>query len=368
VSIERPIVTAPEARLTARPPTFMVSSMRGWVGWAVAGFVLAIAATSGAARNSDIRDCRQGCQEDFQDAITEPEECFNCATVACDPTCDDQLSDAVDGQDSCLSCLAGDCSSDMTLNPAGQTFFQICTNQCASPAPGVCALNLTCVRTCREQLFFKQQGCNTRFRNQVRAICRQVACGSDVNYFRTAKQQLRQCRRACKTNPEAAVARVAPQVETATAVPLQSGGAPVGCNCQQQCIRTIVGNCFNQCQSACRGDRDALNLCQRACKNAQCASLRRACASDASNPAASYAACCSQCSASGACDDDLDAESLCTPTTTTTTTTTSTSTSSTGVTTTTFAGQTTTTTTTTFAGQTTTTTFAGQTTTTTIPF
>jgi hypothetical protein len=349
--------------------------MRGRFGWAVAGLVLAIAATSGAASNSDIRACRQGCEADFQDTITDPSDCLTCPNGICDPSCSSQLSDAVDGQDSCLSCLAGDCSSDMTLNPAGQTFFQICTNQCASPAPGVCALNLTCVRTCREKLFFKQQGCNTRFRNQVRATCRQVACGSDVNYFRTAKQQLRQCKRACKTNPGAAVARVTPQVETATAVPLQSSGVPRGCNCQQRCIRTIVGNCFNQCQSACRGDRDALNLCQRACTNAQCAAVAAACAVDAERPSAAYAACCSQCSASGACDNDLGGigsdNPICTPTTTTTTTTTSTSTSSTGVTTTTFAGQQTTTTTTTFAGQTTTTTFVGQvmsiTTTTTLP-
>jgi hypothetical protein len=342
--------------------------MGGRFGWAVAGFVLAIAATSGAASNSDIRACRQGCEVDYQDTISDPSDCLTCPNGTCDPSCSGQLSDAVDGQDSCLGCLAGDCQ-DITINP----FFQTCTNRCASPKPGVCALNLTCVRTCREQLFFRQQHCRTRFQNQVRAVCRQVACGADVNYFRTAKQQLRQCRRACKTNPGAAVARVAPQVETATAVPLQSGGVPVGCNCQQQCIRTIVGNCYSQCLNACRGDQDALNLCQRACRNAQCASLRRACASDAENPAASYAACCSQCSAAITCStDDLDTESLCTPTTTTSTsTTTSSSTSSTGVTTTTFAGQATSTTSTTFVGQTTTTTVPGQlmsiTTTTSIP-
>lgn len=320
--------------------------MRGRFGWAVAGFVLAIAATSGAASNSGIRDCRQACKADYQNAITDPSECFNCATVACDPSCDGQLSDAVAGQDSCLSCLAGDCSD--IPPPKDQSFFTTCTNQCASPKPGVCALNLTCVRTCREKLFFHQQRCRQRFQNQVRAVCRQVACGADVNYFRTAKQQLRQCRRACKTNPEAVVARAAPRDETAPAVPLESA-PPAGCGCQQQCTRTIVGNCYSLCLNACRGDNDALNLCQRACRNAQCASLRRSCASDAANPAPSYAACCSQCldSSGVSCSDsDQTAEELCTPTTTTTTTSTtstSTSTITTVVTTTTFAGQTTTT-------------------------
>ena len=324
--------------------------MRGRFGWAVAGSVLVIAATSGAASNSAIRDCRQSCKADYQDAITNPAECFNCATVACDPSCDGQLSDAVAGLDSCLACLAGDCSD--IPPPKDQPFFTTCTNLCASPKPGVCAQNLTCVRTCREKLFFHQQRCRQRFQNQVRSVCRQVACGADVNYFRTAKQQLRQCRRACKTNPAAAVARVAraaPRVETAPVVPLETA-PPTGCGCQQQCIRTIAGNCYSQCQNACRGDQDALNLCQRACRNAQCASLRRSCASDAASPASSYAACCSQCldSSGVSCSDsDQTAEEICTPTTTTTSTTaTSTTTSSTGPTTTTFAGQTTTTTTT----------------------
>jgi hypothetical protein len=329
----------------------MVPSMRGRLGWAVAGFVLAIAATSGAASNSAIRDCRQACKADYQDAITDPSECFNCATVACDPSCDGQLSDATDGQDSCLSCLmaSGNCS-DIEPNPGNpdQSFFTFCTNQCASPKPGVCAQNLTCVRSCREQLFFKQQRCRQRFQNQVRSVCRQVMCGSDVNYFRTAKQQLRQCRRACKTNPEAVVARAAPRGESAPAVPLETA-PPAGCGCQQQCIRRIAGNCYSQCQNACRGDQDALNLCQQACRNAQCAPLRSACASDAASPAHAYAACCSQCADSSgvSCSaSDQTAEEICTPTTTTTTTTsTSTSTSSTVVTTTTFAGQQTTSTT-----------------------
>ena len=326
--------------------------MARWFGWAVAGFVLAVAATSGAASNSDIRACRQDCQATYQDTITDPSDCLTCPNDTCDPSCSEQLSAASAGYSDCLTCLmgeaAGGCSSNMTLNPAGQSFFQVCTNQCASPLAGVCAQNLTCVRTCRVQLFHHQQRCKTRFQNQVRSVCRQIACGADVNYFQTAKRQLRQCKRNCKTNPGAAVASVAPQLEAATAVPLQSGGGSGDCNCQQRCIRGVAANCFNQCQSACMGDRDALNLCERACTNAQCFSVKQACAIDAPTPSASFATCCSQCASSGAgsCDGDAGIDTdppICVPTTSTTTTTsTSTSTSSTGVTTTTFAGQTTT--------------------------
>jgi hypothetical protein len=113
--------------LTARPPTFMFSSMCRWLGWAVAGFVLAIATTSGAASNSAIRDCRQSCQATYQDAITDPAECFNCANVSCDPSCDGQLSDAVAGHDSCLSCLAGDCA-DIMPNPNNQSFLLLASS------------------------------------------------------------------------------------------------------------------------------------------------------------------------------------------------------------------------------------------------
>src|SRR5262249_46191826 len=120
-------------------------------------------------------------------------------------------------------------------------------------------------------------------------------------------------------------------------------GLPPGCNCQQRCIRGIVGDCFDQCDLACKGDLDALKLCQRACRNAQCASLRANCAADNPNASVIYLGCCAQCESSGACDEDRDAEALCTPTTTTTsTTTTSTTSTSSGPTTTTFAGQTTT--------------------------
>ena len=258
--------------------------------------------------------------------ITEPSDCFPCRIG--DPSCTADcpgLDDAITGQQDCLDCLAGGCSDN------GNSFFNMCTAQCASPKPGVCALNLTCVRGCRIQAGGKQQQCRNRFRQQVRGTCALVACGADPNYFRTAKQVRNQCDKACKKGLDAAT----PAVATLPGTALQSTR---GCNCQQQCIRTIVGGCFNQCVVACRGDNDALRLCNNACRNAQCASLRQNCASDSANPSISYSACCEQCSAVGGCDNDLDAETLCTPTTSTTTTTNTTL----STTTTTIAGQTTT--------------------------
>jgi hypothetical protein len=321
----------------------MFPFMRGWLSWVVVGLVLWIATASGAA-NSDVKSCRQVCKDDYQQAVTEPDGCLKCNQAGVDCSSCPGLDDAISGRDDCLDCLKGSCASgDMP------SFFDTCTGQCASPKPGVCALNLTCVRRCRVQLGMHQQQCRTRFQKQVRSVCRLVACGADPNYFVTAKRQRRQCERACKTEGATATrAAPAPAVDATPVAPLQSSGLPPGCNCQQKCIRGNVGKCYDDCNSACMGDRDALNLCQRACRNAQCAALRKACASDSASPSISYAACCSQCASSGACDEDKDMEEICTPTTSTTSTsTTSTSSTTTGPTTTTFAGQTTTTTTTT---------------------
>src|SRR5262245_53048812 len=137
----------------------MVPFMRGWFSWAVVGLVLWIATASGAA-SSDVRSCRQTCKDDYQQAVTEPDGCLKCNQPGVDCSSCPGLDDEISGRDDCLNCLAGDCSGNPSLT---RSFFDTCTGQCASPKPGVCALNLTCVRTCRVQLGMHQQRCRTRF-------------------------------------------------------------------------------------------------------------------------------------------------------------------------------------------------------------
>src|SRR5262245_55931516 len=199
----------------------MVSAMRWWLGWAVAGLVLWIATTSGAA-NSAVSECRQICRENFQDEVTEPTECFNCA--GCDD-CDGQLADAVDGFDSCLSCIAGDCDNP----PCSSTW----PGKRARPVPGVCALVLACASQGRAQRDVLRQRCQNRLRKQVRAVCRQLACGADPSFFATGRRVRRQCERACKTEGGAASLALKLPIETpatAPAEPQQASGVPPGCD------------------------------------------------------------------------------------------------------------------------------------------
>jgi len=175
-------------------------------------------------------------------------------------------------------------------------------------------------------------------------------------------------------------------VSTTTGSPTTTTTAPptpTGSACQRQCIRNVARSCYDDCQSSCNGDKDALQICQRACRNGQCNQLRSQCVPAnldifaGNNPRGlnqQYFICCKNNGrqqgdpeSGGDCEDD-DQDSLsCQPTTTTTSSTSSTSvTSTTGVSTTTIPGVSTTTipgaTTTTIAGAgttTTTTLFAG---------
>ncbi len=135
---------------------------------------------------------------------------------------------------------------------------------------------------------------------------------------------------------------------------------PEGSGCQQRCIQAVIEDCRDDCFRTCKGDQEASPKCFRACRNAQCDTLRRLCVpgentdfdargSQGLDP--DYFACCKS---QDDCDFDDEDTLACVPTTTTSTTSTTPSTSTTS----TIPGQTTTTligTTTTLLGTTTTT-------------
>lgn len=120
---------------------------------------------------------------------------------------------------------------------------------------------------------------------------------------------------------------------------------PDGSECQLACINRVVAGCYSDCVSSCGPSTGALPKCERACRNGQCADLRKLCVPsentdfESNNPQGlnqNYFACCK---VNETCDDDTE-ESLSCETTTTVTTTTSTSsttsTTGTGLTTTTI--------------------------------
>src|SRR5262245_40935610 len=76
---------------------------------------------------------------------------------------------------------------------------------------------------------------------------------------------------------------------------------PDGSACQQACIKHVARGCYSDCASSCGNSTAALPKCQRACRNAVCANLRRFCAPtadtdfDSNNPQGlnqDYFACC----------------------------------------------------------------------------
>jgi hypothetical protein len=110
---------------------------------------------------------------------------------------------------------------------------------------------------------------------------------------------------------------------------------PDGSTCQQACIKRVARGCYSDCASSCGNSTGALPKCQRACRNAQCATLRKLCAPtpdtdfDSNNPQGlnqDYFACCK---INGTCDADDEDTLSCVTTTTTTSTTSTSSTSST---------------------------------------
>ena len=111
--------------------------------------------------------------------------------------------------------------------------------------------------------------------------------------------------------------------------PIAPLAVATGSNCQTACIRRHAGDCFQQCESACKGNVDAERLCGTGCGDARCNLLLRKCTvPDDPDDTASlqqrdprYLLCCGADFAN--CEED-DSESIACEATTTSTTVTST--------------------------------------------
>ena len=210
VSIERPIVTAPEGVFDGAPADLHgFPSMRGRFGWAVAGFVLAIAATSGAASNSDIRDCRQDCQADLPGrdhrsvgVLELPQRRLRSQLL--------QSAERRGRRAGFLSLLPRRRLRRHRAEPTASLLPDL-----YQPVRQPEARGLRLESHLRENLpraaLLPPAGLQAR---ASRTRCAPSAARSRAGPTSTTsgprRQQLRQCKRACKTNPDAAVARVAP--------------------------------------------------------------------------------------------------------------------------------------------------------------
>jgi len=200
--------------------------------------------------------------------------------------CDGCATGLIDDRDACVK--------------AARNEFASCVAGCPAFA-GFCAITHDCVNRCRDGITSAQAVCERTFRSHFRRRC----AGGRLCLV-TARRARRQCIRKC------------PPGTAASASP----AAVDRCACQPRCIVGIVGECFSDCEDRCEGDRLALAICRRGCRDAGCVPLMDACTTKRDRARSPYQRCCTAC---GNCQSDVD----CVTTTSTTTTTRSTTTATT---------------------------------------
>jgi hypothetical protein len=183
--------------------------------------------------------------------------------------------------------------------------------------PGRCTITLNCVRRCYRQ---------TRGEAPSRKDCLRdlkAAISGDGSCRVTSSAARRACKRCVDPIPQACF----PAFEDR------------GSRCQHSCVLNMLEalatskNCYSKCGSRCDGVNCATSMCQRACRNTVCNSLRTNCVEDSEEGGTptnfpirnKYRACCDE---TGDCDVDSEDTLLCTPTTTSSTSTSSSSSSS----------------------------------------
>lgn len=207
----------------------------------------------------------------------------------------------VQGCDGCATGLIGDREACLQ---AARNAFASCVAACPAFA-GFCAITHDCVNRCRDGITRARAVCERTFRSHFRRRC----AGGRL-CLATARRARRQCIRECPRRTAASASRAAVD----------------RCACQPRCIVGIVGECFSDCEDRCEGDRLALAICRRGCRDAACVPLEDACTTKRDRPRSPYQRCCTAC---GNCQSDVDCETTTSTTATTSSTTTATATTST---------------------------------------
>ena len=218
----------------------------------------------------------------------------------------------------CQTCYVDGCSNlGDCLSQADDTHTSCVENVPAFP--GKCKLTSDRIRECDAMAADQKISCFVALRRKIQKDCHDAGAPCRIG--------IRGARRACEACGVSASS--APRTSPADLLPQQSANDPGGC--QAACIRSIVRNCYADCQDACDGeDPRALPKCQGACKDAQCGTLQSRC-TDGGDQAGTYMSCCL---VFGSCAADVDCTVTTTTTRVTTTQTSSTTTTVTGATTT----------------------------------
>ena len=218
----------------------------------------------------------------------------------CHRQCASTFIDTLEQQ--CASCAPGIIAARKECNQRANGLFDTCKGQCPG-FPGRCTITRECVNGCRDQRTGRGGKCAHQFMRRLRR------CSGSGQCLAGARKARRQCLRLCRLGlSPSAPATEAPPAATSSA---SSGAGGPGCRCQPDCIVGIVGGCYDDCNDRCDGDGDALAICRRACRDAQCTELENQCRQGGSS-AHPYEKCCTTC---GNCATAVS----CTPTTSTTT-------------------------------------------------
>ena len=222
------------------------------------------------------------------------------AREPCLPECDpmNRTSDAC-----CPVCTDQACSDFRDCQDDARLFIEDCVEtRCKRGTAGRCTITLDCVQGCRAGA----DDCSTRLKRSIQSDCGDCRIGKGA-----ARRTCNFCTGGDKPAPACAGA----------------GGEGEGSSCQRQCVRRQprIVDCYQKCQSRCEGDRCAIPICERACRDAVCRSLGKRCSPDNPNTDVRYLKCCQN----GECDGDGPDTIACETTTSTTSSTSTTKTTST---------------------------------------
>lgn len=134
---------------------------------------------------------------------------------------------------------------------------------CAPTDAGRCTLKVErCVGNCQATYSLELRACENTLKTDASDA---LVCGEGMIHGR---RDLRAVARACQSCG----------VFTRPALPF----APPPSNCQEACIARIpsIASCNDNCRERCEGNRFALSICLKACRNLACPSAKQRCTKD----------------------------------------------------------------------------------------
>jgi len=141
---------------------------------------------------------------------------------------------------------------------------------------GHCTITHECVDRFRAVRARADERCERSFKTQLVRVCGRDGARFCLKAARVARRGcLKSCRHRSGVNPTPNIqcTEASPEGESSTTCLTSS----LDDGSEDGCVRRFVGDCYDECDDRCEGDRVALALCRRGCRNASCGRLRKSC-------------------------------------------------------------------------------------------